>query len=264
MAKTKNWWGDASLALNEIKVWSLGERKIAIQRLPKEWVIWNKELDSESTSKITITSLKTSKTFSGVPYSRHLVNQTTDSVNISPMLADRAIVARPATSLNILPGEKVELYISSPLWFLMKLNSKSSPIVDIPFLRPTDSWFGPSTMEGEFCYAKYTDARVNLTQIEARQHRAITPVVIKNQHSETLIIERINLPAPFLTLYTDEKQSFWTQEVEIAYHSDSDKSGLRLKGTPPMQGTGEMTLISKARQISDNHQFVKSIKSLLG
>jgi len=264
MAKTRNWWGDVSLALDEIKVWSLGERKIAIQRLEKEWVIWNKELDSESTTQITVTSLKTASTFSDLPYSRHLVSQTTDPIHISPILADRPIVARPATSLNILPGEQVELYISSPLWFLMKLKLKAFPIVDIPFLRPSDSWFGPSTMEGELCYAKYTDARVNLEQIEKRGHRAITPVVIKNQHTETLVIERINLPAPFLMLYADEQQDFWTQEVEITYHSDNDKAGLRLNPNPPKKGVGNMTLISDARQISDNHHFVKSIKSLLG
>lgn len=264
MAKTNNWWGDVSLALNEVKVWSLGERKIAIQRLDKEWVIWNKELDSESSSQINVSSLKTANAFNDVPYSRHLVNQTTDTINISPTLADRPIVARPATSLNILPGEDVELYISSPLWFLMKLKLKASPIVDIPFLRPSDSWFGPSTMEGELCYAKYTDARVNLAKIEKRGHRAITPVLIKNQHTETLTIERINLPAPFLTLYADEQQDFWTQEVEITYHSDSDKAGLRLKRKPPNKGMGNMTVISNARQISDNHHFVKSIKSLLG
>lgn len=264
MAKTIGWWGEISLALDEVKVWSLGERKIAIQRLDREWVIWNKELDSESTSQITVTSLKTTNSFSDLPYSRHLVKQTTNAIHISPMLADRSLVVRPATSLNILPGEQVELYISSPLWFLMRLNTKASSMVDIPLLRPSDSWFGPSTMEGELCYAKYTDARVNLAQIEKRGHRAITPVLIKNQHTETLIIERINLPAPFLTLYADEQQNFWTQEVDITYHSDSDKAGLRLKPTPPNQGIGIMTLISDARQISDDHHFVKSIKSLLG
>ena len=264
MPKTIDWWGDTSLALDEIKVWSLGARKIAIQRLDREWVVWNKELDSESTSQINVTSLKTANTFSDVPYSRHLVMQTTDTIHISPMLADRPIVARPATSLNILPGEQVELYISSPLWFLMTLNTNALPIVDIPFLRPSDSWFGPSTMEGELCYAKYTDARVNLAQIEKRGHRAITPVLIKNQHTETLVIERINLPAPFLSLYTDEQQDFWTQKVEITYHSDSDKAGLRLKSTPLNMGVGNMNLVTDARQASDNHDFVKSIKSLLG
>lgn len=264
MTKSTNWWGDVSLKRNEIKVWSLGERKIAIQRLDKEWVIWNQELDSESTSHITVSSLKTANSFSEVSFSRHLVNHTTETIHISPMLADRPIVARPATSLNVLPGEHVELYISSPLWFLMNLKHKDSPVVDIPFLRPSDSWFGPSTMEGELCYAKYTDARVNLAQIEKREHRAITPVLIKNQHTETLVIERINLPAPFLTLYVDEQQGFWTQEVEITYHSDSDKAGLRLNPTPPNKGMGNMTLLSDARQTSDSHHFVKSIKSLLG
>ncbi|MBU3003746.1 hypothetical protein [Paraglaciecola arctica] len=264
MSKRIKWWGDVSLALDEVKVWDLGKRMIAIQRLHKEWVIWNKESDSESTSQIAVHSQKSADTFSDVPYSRHLVNQTSDSINISPMLADRSIVARPATSLNILSGEHIELYVSSPLWFLMKLKLKTAPVVDIPFLRPSDSWFGPSTMEGELCYAKYTDARVNLAQIEKRDHRAITPVIIKNQHTETLTIERINLPAPFLTLYTDENQDFWTQEVEITYHSDSNKTGLRLKGSPPNKGTGKMMLISQARQLSDSHHLVKSIKNLLG
>ena len=165
MAKAKKWWGEVSLVVDEIKVWSMGDREIAIQRLDKEWVVWNNERGSENTSEISVKSLKTTKTFSNVPYSRHLVTQTTGTINILPMLADRPIVARPATSLNILPGELVELYISSPLWFLMKLKLKPSPIVDIPFLRPSDSWFGPSAMEGELCYAKYTDARVNLAQM---------------------------------------------------------------------------------------------------
>ncbi|WP_293750534.1 hypothetical protein [uncultured Paraglaciecola sp.] len=264
MAEAKIWWGDITLALDEIKVWGMGERKIAIQRLHKEWVVWNKELESESTSQISVKSLKTTNSLIDVPYSRHLVNQTKDTINISPILADRPIVARPATSLNILPGEFVELYISSPLWFLMKVNIDASPIVDIPFLRPSDSWFGPSTMEGELCYAKYTDARVNLALIEKRGHRAITPVLVKNQHTETLVIERINLPAPFLSLYADEQNNFWTQEVEITYHSDSDKAGLRLKNTAPKSNSGNMYLVTNARQKSDSHHFVKSIKSLLG
>ena len=264
MAKVKNWWGDISLAIDEIKVWGLGERKIAIQRLNKEWIVWNKEVGSENSTQINISSLKTAKTLSNIPYSRHLVSQTKDNINISPMLADRSIVARPSHALNIQPGAYVELFISSPLWFLMRLDSEATPIVDIPFLRPSDSWFGPSTMEGELCYAKYTDAKVNLDLIEKRAHRAITPVLIKNQHTETLVIERINLPAPFLSLYVDEQQCFWTQEVEITYHSDTEKDGLKLKNSPPQRDSGNMQLVTNARHATDNNQFAKSIKSLLG
>jgi hypothetical protein len=151
MAKAKSCWGDVSLALDEVKTWSLGERKIAIQRLPKEWGVWN--TDSESTSQITVTSLKSASTFSDVSYSRHLVNLTTDTIHISPMLADRPIVARPATSLNILLGEYVELYIRSPLWIFMKLNTMYQEIkkafdrfdIEIPF--PHISIYSGATMK---------------------------------------------------------------------------------------------------------------------
>lgn len=260
----KIWWGAAKLAVGEIKVWGMGERKIAVQRLDKEWVVWNIEMATDSACEIKVADIDSSHPLPQTPHSRHLVKQTSESISISPLLADRPIVARPATSLHILPGEHITLYVSSPLWFEMKLADKAPSLVDIPFLRPSDSWFGPSTMEGELCYAKYTDARVNLGQIEVRDHRAITPVLIKNQHTDTLVIERVNLPAPFLALYADEQNDFWTQEIEITYHSDSAKAGLRLRDTPPDRGKGKMRLVANARQVSDSHHFVKSIKSLLG
>jgi hypothetical protein len=263
MSKEKQWWGETAFAVNEIKEWSIGKRKIALQRLEKEWLVWNQELTNESSANINIRSLKTTEDYNESPYSRHLLNQTEDSIIVVPMLADRPIVARPATLLNILPGEQIQLYVSSPLWFCLKTTDHSVPMLDIPFFRPSDSWFGPSTMEGELCYAKYTDAKVDLSKLEKRAHRAITKVLIINQHTETLKIERINLPVPFLTLYEDNQLGFWTQEVEITHNSDNDKAGLRLRKRLPEGIQSSDNIVSNARQMIDSNHFVKSIKHLL-
>ncbi|MCF2948073.1 hypothetical protein L0668_08145 [Paraglaciecola aquimarina] len=263
MAKNTQWWGDVAFGLNDIKVWSVGDRKIAIQRLDKEWIIWNKEVNTESHAQIVTSSLKTTKTLQDVPYSRHLVTHTTDSLKVQPKLADRSIVARPATSLNVLPGEHVELYISSPLWFSVNIRESHTSMVDIPFWRPSDSWFGSSTMHGELCYAKFTDARIDLSQIEKRCHRAITPILIKNEHLDVLTIDRINLPALLLNLYVDDEQQFWTQKVEITRHDDSDKAVLQLSHHLPQHMVKDNKVISMAREKSNQHQLVKSIKSLL-
>jgi hypothetical protein len=58
-------------------------------------------------------------------------------------------------------------------------------------------------MEGDLCYAKNTDAKVDLALLEKRPHRAITAVIIENEQEQTLTIDRMNIPVPYLTLYSD-------------------------------------------------------------
>jgi hypothetical protein len=196
-------------------------------------------------------------------FSRHLLNQTEEVLSISPALADRSIVARPASKLHILPGEQIELYVSSPLWFTVKLPTKSFCFADIPFWRPSDSWFGPSPMVGELCYAKFTDAKVNLSQLEKREYRAITNVLIKNRHDQTLSIERINLPVPFFNIYVDKERQFWTDQIEITHRSDTEQAGITINEHSPGQLNGYAEHVADARHTSHQSHFVKSIKSLL-
>lgn len=259
----KKWWGKTSFNVGEIKVWTIGDRRIVVQRLAKEWLVWNEETPLESNATIAVKGLKTSNTLGEHPFSRHLFTQTDDYLDISLSLADRPIVARPSSKLNIPPGQQVELYVSTPLWFVAKQKGGNFPIVDIPFWRPSDSWFGISTMIGELCYAKYTEAKVDLSLLKRRPHRAITPVMIKNEHDEPLLIERISLPAPFLGLYADSQHQFWSDKIEITHHSDTEKAGLSINKQAPKYMQGEIEVVSSARIDSSNNHFIRSIKSLL-
>ncbi|MGS2720337.1 hypothetical protein [Paraglaciecola aestuariivivens] len=263
MASKNKWWGDIPFSVEQIKQWGLGERKISVQRLEKEWIVWDQTSEIEQNKAIVLKSLKSNASLKDINFSRHLVTHTMPNIIVEPKLADRSVVARPSARLNILPNEHAELYVSSPLWFGLINPDNHLPIIDMPFFRPSDSWFGTNTMQGELCYAKNTDARVNLTLLEKYSHRAITKVIIHNEHTDPLKIDRINLPVPFLSLYHTEEAGFWTQEIEITQHNDSKKTGLKLRPEHPDSMQNSQNLVSKARQISDSHHFVKSIKDLL-
>ncbi|XOV79561.1 MAG: hypothetical protein ACFHVJ_01060 [Aestuariibacter sp.] len=260
----KVWWGNVKFDADEVKVWQIGERKVAIQRRDKQWIVWNKETPEENAAKITVKALKSAQSFTDVPFSRFVFSKTEPLLAVSPALADRPIIARPAAKLNVPPGQQIEVFISTPLWFKASPENHDCLIADLPFWRPSDSWFGPSTMEGEFCYSKFTEARVDLQQLTPLSHRAITPILIRNDYDEALVIERINLPTPYLSLYTDKENKFWSNQIEIVHHNDENKTGLKVKDQAPEQLSNEPLLVAGPRISFHNNHFVRSIKSLLG
>jgi hypothetical protein len=73
---------------------------------------------------------------------------------IEPSLADRAMIATLNKPIVVLPGEEIKVFISTPLWMTILVPQRKVPVADILFWRPTDSWFGPSTMTGDLCYSK--------------------------------------------------------------------------------------------------------------
>jgi hypothetical protein len=89
-----------------------------------------------------------------------------------PMLADRPVVVRARQSVFIPPGEEAMLYLSTPVWVSIDLGEPARALREIPVLRLSDTWFGPSTREGELCYAARTHARNHLDQVPRRPHRA--------------------------------------------------------------------------------------------
>jgi hypothetical protein len=71
----------------------------------------------------------------------------------------------------------------------------SAAIFDQPTHRPSDTWFGPTTMTGELCYAIRTSVRLNLENLPARPGRAISVVQVKNQSRTDLKVEKPRVPS---------------------------------------------------------------------
>ena len=112
----KKWWGEINFELNEAKTWRIGQRKMSVQRKDAEWLIWNEKTEQESFEELVLERAIFSDPTIDILPQRYLVKNTQQSLIAKPLLADRSIIVRPHSALNVLPGEQVELYVSSPLW----------------------------------------------------------------------------------------------------------------------------------------------------
>lgn len=262
MTELKPWWGDFSIAEQQAFCWSIGERKVLVQRLSTEWNTWNVTTDVETNDSLTIDEWTQPELPDSEYLSRSLQSRTAANIHVMPALADRSIITRPNVPLKLLGGERTRVFVSTPLWIRVTTSPGEECLLDIPFWRPSDSWFGKSTFEGEMCYAKYTEARLRLEQLEKRAQRAITPVSIHNKQKEPLLIERINVPVTLLSLYHDENKGLWTDAVNVIREDDDDRVELVIEKQAPTE-VQKAQLLSAPRIDQDKHRFIRTISSLL-
>lgn len=235
----KMWWGAFDLPKNNVLQKQIGPLWIAIKQEKDEWQIYYERLSGwrDDATKI-IKRSDTPVTF--IPKAenlkeRYVLNGSTPKVFLMPALADLAVVARPATPLYVPSGQSVTVYISTPVWVKIGVGLEAVELTDIPTLRPSDSWFGPNTRDGEICYSSRTSARMSESELPKRAHRAITPVKIHNESREHLLLERINLPVPYLELYGTVDQFLWTQGVKMVREENDEADAMEIMGGPPSQ-----------------------------
>jgi len=161
---------------------------------------------------------------------RFLLRAADGSIRITPQLADRPVVTRPLTSTELLPRESATLLVSTALWARVEVGAQT--LAELPTLRPSDTWFGANTREGELCYASHTRARLHMDNLQISPFRAITPITIRNDGEDNLKLERINVPVPHLTLYCDGTR-FWTSALSVTRSENLATAKLHIEADPP-------------------------------
>jgi hypothetical protein len=260
---SEHWWGGIRFSLNECKAWQIGERMIVVQRHECEWRIWNIESKDENTHPLELVTPSNTDFLSMPPTQRFLVKRTESSITVMPKLADRAMVIRPSSVISILPGQSSHLYVSTQLWMAFSLAQDSAPMFDVPLWMPSDSWFGESNMVGEICYAKYSEANVDLSSLKKRSHRVFTCIKIINDHEEALHIQRIKMPMPLLDLYVDNEGQFWSDSICLTHNADHNKPSFEINRLHKSKDTSAHKRLSPARKLVDSNVFLRSIKSLI-
>jgi hypothetical protein len=257
------WFGEFPFELGQTKYWRINERFIAIQRSKKEWTIWDKQTKDDTNQSIIVDSRVITSNINSAQQSRYMVTETSDTLLIEPSLADRAVVATPSIPLVVMPQETIEVYVSTPLWMSIFIASSDTLIADIPFWLPSDSWFGPSTMKGDLCYSKYTDAKVDLSSLDKHSCRAITEVRLRNDQAQPLRIEKLNLPVPSLKIYANKKGEFWTDCVSIVQCEEHGKPISLVTQSQPASIQGDEQVF-ESRVLSVKPSLFSSIKNLVG
>ena len=257
------WWSRFEIEPGSGMKWTLGSFELTLFRSSGEWLLVNERTTGEEVEPGVwrVTPIKE------LPRShpslvRYVADQTDGVVRLVARVGDRSVVARPRLPLHLLPGDKAKIYVSSPIWVEVTVGKRSKHLCELPVNRLSDTWFGSSTLEGEVAYALKTQARMNLASIPRRTYRIITPISIRNEGQDLLMIDRMNLPVPYLSVFKAEDDSLWTEAITLVRNEGSQMALLEMGRGAPREVKGAKQL-SEPRIVAEKNFLVRAFSSLL-
>ena len=257
------WYGRFELPEDAAGLWQAGPFQLWARRLPHEWVVCTVQGTDglESTLDVRVPTDDPAP-IEGLGLLRFAFEQPPEYVNLTPALADRPVVVSPEEPLHLPSGEQITLFISTPVWFQLSIGEGPLPLLDEPTHRPTDTWFGPSTMRGELCYATRTAARMSLDNVPFRPHRVISVVQIRNSSKTTLTVEKLKIPLPNQSVFGTKDGDLWTETVTLDHQEEGAMAAVRLAKGPPSNAP-EASLFSGPRVPMDTGLLTRAFGELL-
>lgn len=233
-----SWWGELQLAPGDTRRWRIGPLTLWLTRLAHELQVAHASDDDPLEGQLeAAVPCAPEEVPDDASRMRFAFSGRGGRLRLQPLLAERAVVVHPESPLLLPPGENATLFVSSPVWLALQFGAPPRTLLELPSLRPSDTWFGPDTRVGELCYAMKTAGRLSLDELPLRPHRAITPVRIRNRAPDALLLERLKVPLPYLSLYRRGGR-LWTNHLTLVREQDGDLAALQLgRGAPEEAGT---------------------------
>jgi len=230
----QTWWREWTLEPGTGAAWEIGPLTLDVFRAPGEWIVGQRR-DAGASSGSPWNFEPTAARPTDGELERFLAAGTGERLKLTPRVADRSVVARPRVPFHLLPGEEAKIYVSSPIW--IELSASGRTLIEVPAYRLSDTWFGPNTREGEVAYSLETYARASLEEVVHVSHRVVTPVVLRNRSKEQLVLERMNLPVPYLSVFASATGELWTERVTLASRSDDEMAVLDAGAKAPQESS---------------------------
>lgn len=254
------WWEPKALQEGECWRAGVGPLLLYLQRSAQEWLLASENLaDSVENYRVISEPLEAMPT--AVETSRFVFKKTPQRFCLKPRLLDRPVVVKSHQPVHVPPGEHITFYISSPVCVAVEF---SEPVVvarEFPSLRLSDTWFGPSTREGELCYATHTQARNSREDLPRRPHRAVTPVTVHNHSEEMLSIEKLSIPVPYLAVYGTREGVLWTDPVSLKHTSGSLLAIMEIDKKLPAEA-GKVTRLAEPRFTMQKSGLVRAFTNI--
>ncbi|MEZ4388516.1 MAG: hypothetical protein R3D98_13285 [Candidatus Krumholzibacteriia bacterium] len=260
----QRWWGDRDLDAGRCGRWQIGPAEFWLARGDHEWRFGIKPGDDAHESDVDYAEADLGHLVDDdTPTLRLGFRKTSGNLRLTPLLADRPVVVRPAQPIALPPQQELVLYFSSPLWLQVEVGDPLVEFLQTSLQRPSDTWFGANTREGELCYSLRTSARSQIADVPARPHRAVTEVHVVN-HADTLLpIDRIRVPLPTMSLFAGASGQLWTQVITFERHDDEAHAELTLGAGPPVHASAE-ALVSGPRLEPPRGGLFRTFGSLIG
>ncbi len=219
MDPDRGFWRSLEIAEGGVARGFLRECELFVHRRAQEWRVASRSLP-EGTREPGSWSVLDAwpdelESDERVVVRRHLYREAPTTVEVRPALADRSVVVHPAVSTSISSGEQAVVHVGTPVW--IELVVAGERLLSVPSDQPSDTWFGPSTIEGQLCYAARSLVRVQLDSLmPPRVDQIVTRATLRNESDGPLDIERIALPVPQLSIYQGTDGWLWTEAVTLA------------------------------------------------
>jgi hypothetical protein len=255
------WWGELEIPPGLAGCLRLGPLTLWAERRDQEWRLAHRE-DEGAEGRLEVRCPCPAPAPDGAEIVRVAMRRVDGRLKLTPSLADRSIVARPEIPFRLLAGGEVALYVSTPVWVRVEAAEPPVVLLDLPTTRPSDTWFGPSTLDGELCYAIRTAARLELANMAPLPERAITEVRLRNL-AETVQIERLNLPVPHFTLFADARGGLWTQGMTLERKPDGKLGEVRFDDLPPA-AAGPCERVAEPRTGDRRPSLIRALTGFLG
>ncbi len=258
----RSWWGERSLALGEGGYLRLGARELWLQRSAHDWLVATRDGRDPLAQEIALELPGVFAPPAEARLCRYAFSTTHPRLSLTPRLADRPLICRPEAPLTLLPRQQVELLVSSPIWVALAVGEPLQPLLDLPLLRLSDSWFGPPTRPGGLSYATTTRVLTERSAVHPSPLRAITPVAVRNSSPTPVTLERLNLPLPMLELYHDRQGGLWSGVVKLEWERAQEVELTLVEGPPTAAAGGER--VATARQAVSRNLLFQAVDYLFG
>lgn len=236
-AASDRWFGEFEIHEGARAIWQVGPLAVKVKHARREWRVCCERGDDPWVSTASV-RIDAGEACDEASVDRYIVDDDSPIFALEPLLPDRPVVTRPVSPVYVPGGEAVRLYVSIPCWLRLAVGEGHKPLTEIPTVRLSDTWFGPSPIDGEFCYALRSRCRLALEADAFVPHRAILPLVVHNRAAQILLLERVNVPVPQLALFADAGGQLWTNEVGLERTEDGHFASLRLGSGAPAEARG--------------------------
>lgn len=254
-----DWWRDFGFEDGQTDRWEIGNLTLWLRHAAAEWRLayaWDDEDRREWRRERGVEF-----PVEGVTCERFAMSRAESDVHLRALTADRSVVARPRVPLRVPPGQEAKIYVSSPLSVEIAVGSAAIYLRELPTRRLSKTWFGSTTREGEVVYALATEARTESGELPTRPYRVATPVVIDNRAEDTLVVERLNLPVPRLSLFGRDGQ-LWSEAVRLVRAESGNLAQLDIRPGPPAEAS-DATPLGEPRVRSSRRYLFRAFSSIL-
>ncbi len=258
--ETGPWWRPVRLDSGQCWQYTLGPLTLYLQRLRGEWVLGStREIGREHGETLLSQAIHKLPELDNLQ--RFIFREPPSHFCLTPRLLDRPVVVKTHTPVSIPPTEQAVFYISSPVMITINLQQPDCTLYELASQRLSDTWFGPSTLHGELCYADKTHARNNRADLPVRPHRAVTAVTIENNADSMLILDKLSIPVPYLAVYGLNDGSIWTDPITLQH--DGNHALTRFKITKQLpDGVTPAARITAPRQHIEKHGLIRAFTGM--